>query len=444
MSDRLMVYGQSGTLAARALALAAASLIVASCGGDSPRTAATGATVTRNGDTTIVVPALRPDSEAGRLIPELVIGDDESNPDAIFGSIGDVAQSPDGRMHVLDTQGENRVSTFDAQGRFLGLLTRHGEGPGEIENARFLAVAPDGRVAVASSMEIEMFGADGEALESFRPGGATIQHPFRFDASGLLRVHTGSVAIGPRGPVWSISHGGPRFIEVVTASRITSNAVRLFDSTGAVRDSAAAPFGLEDMLCIMAGPPGSEGRICLGFTYSTFPWFDWRPDGTLLSGHTAEYRIDLTSPGDEEDATDATEVLSIRPPRAALKVEGGLRDAMEAGAMDLSGTLMEEAGATPARKPALARVIPAADGRIWVQLHAESGPTMVDGEERWQETDSRFDIFTPRGEHVGLVTGPSRIHIHEVRADTVLAVVNDDYGVDTLVRFTIDWTSPPP
>jgi len=324
------------------------------------------------------------------------------------------------------------VSVFAPDGTFARILSRGGEGPGEIDWPRMLAVSGDGRIAVASFSEVEIFDSVGTPLTTFRTQ-ARINEPMRFDTAGGLRISSGPAEAGRHAP-WTVPSGGIAAVSVVRGATDKSLKRHRFDSDGKETLSEAAPFTLDDLGCFAPNASQRTARICVGRVYQAFPWVDWLPDGRRIWGHTSAYRIDLEGPDSR---------LSIRPDRPRPEVSGALAAFLDDAWPEPGGTPFDSLLTTPTHKPAVAGVVPTVDGHLWVRLHAPSERVIdEDGEETWVETESRFDIFTPRGEHVGYVTGPADLTLRDVRGDTVLTTRSGPFDIPIVERFIIDWSPP--
>jgi len=82
-----------------------------------------------------------------------------------FGAPQGVAVDQDGNVYVTDTL-NNRVEIFDADGKFISLFGKHGDGPGTFARPKGIAVDGDGHIWVADEMEdrLQVFNRDGQLL----------------------------------------------------------------------------------------------------------------------------------------------------------------------------------------------------------------------------------------------------------------------------------------
>ena len=88
------------------------------------------------------------------LIEDLVIGS-EDNANERFGDRVSVGVDDQGRIYVADTD-NHRIQVFDADGTYLATLGRDGQGPGEFEFPRTIAVAGD-RVFVGDRRKVSVW-----------------------------------------------------------------------------------------------------------------------------------------------------------------------------------------------------------------------------------------------------------------------------------------------
>lgn len=91
--------------------------------------------------------------------------------DPVMGPIGGAAADDAGNVYLLDTQ-KQEVLKFGADGRYLGLVARQGEGPGEIEHVYGITLLGGDRLGLIKSFppEVIVVGLDGTPQPSLRPG----------------------------------------------------------------------------------------------------------------------------------------------------------------------------------------------------------------------------------------------------------------------------------
>ena len=82
-----------------------------------------------------------------------------------FGGASNVAVDKDSNVYVTDTM-NNRVEIFDAEGNFIGMFGKHGDGPGYFARPKGIAVDVDGHIWVADQYQdrVQVFNRDGDLL----------------------------------------------------------------------------------------------------------------------------------------------------------------------------------------------------------------------------------------------------------------------------------------
>lgn len=97
-----------------------------------------------------------------------------------FGAPQCVALDKDGNVYVTDTL-NNRVEIFDADGNFISLFGKHGDGPGYLARPKGIAVDGDGHIWVADEMEdrLQVFNREGQLLTYVGTGHGELPGQFK-------------------------------------------------------------------------------------------------------------------------------------------------------------------------------------------------------------------------------------------------------------------------
>ena len=97
-----------------------------------------------------------------------------------FGAPQGVALDKDGNVYVTDTL-NNRVEIFDADGNFISLFGKHGDGPGYFARPKGIAIDGDGHIWVADEMEdrLQVFNREGQLLTYIGQGHGELPGQFK-------------------------------------------------------------------------------------------------------------------------------------------------------------------------------------------------------------------------------------------------------------------------
>jgi DNA-binding beta-propeller fold protein YncE len=97
-----------------------------------------------------------------------------------FGAPQGVAVDKDGNVFVTDTM-NNRVEIFDADGNFISLFGKHGDGPGYLARPKGIAVDGDGHIWVADQMQdrLQVFNREGQLLTYIGQGHGELPGQFK-------------------------------------------------------------------------------------------------------------------------------------------------------------------------------------------------------------------------------------------------------------------------
>ena len=204
---------------------------------------------------TIITNGRRPSPPQGaptKLVFEEVytVGGGDS-PDASFVSASALDVLPDGTVYVVDTK-DSRVKVFDAEGRFLRVFGRQGQGPGEMNRPTGILVTPDKEILVEDILNrrLAIFALDG----TFRRHISTAK---ALGLSGIQMDGRGLIVAGSMG----LAEGGKMALEVKTYDAEFNPKVRLGSFEMQITaQTKVNPFSAMDLLYTL----GREGLIYLG------------------------------------------------------------------------------------------------------------------------------------------------------------------------------------
>jgi DNA-binding beta-propeller fold protein YncE len=101
--------------------------------------------------------------------PPKSVGDEDPG---TFSKPSNVAVDGEGLVYVTDTM-NNRVEIFDADGNFISMFGKAGDGPGNFARPKGIAIDSDGHIWVADAFtnRIQLFDREGHLLAFFGTGG---------------------------------------------------------------------------------------------------------------------------------------------------------------------------------------------------------------------------------------------------------------------------------
>jgi hypothetical protein len=103
-----------------------------------------------------------------RFVPEITIDESALPEDVFFLGYGDIVVDDAGSVYVLDSKARH-IKKFDAAGKFLKLIGREGQGPGEFTRPSKLVCSRDKLVAWdMMGFRFSLFSLEGEPIKSVR------------------------------------------------------------------------------------------------------------------------------------------------------------------------------------------------------------------------------------------------------------------------------------
>ena len=173
------------------------------------------------------------------------------SPDASFVSASALDVLPDGTVYVVDTK-DSRVKVFDAEGRFLRVFGRQGQGPGEMNQPTGILVTPDKEILVEDILNrrLAIFALDGTFRRHISTAKALGLSGIQMDGRGLIVARS----IG-------LAEGGKMALEVKTYDAEFNPKVRLGSFEMQITaQTKVNPFSAMNLLYAL----GREGLLYLG------------------------------------------------------------------------------------------------------------------------------------------------------------------------------------
>jgi hypothetical protein len=292
-----------------------------------------------------------------------------TNPDApeyLFGFIDAAVADHEGRVYLLDRQ-VGDVKVFSPEGRFLRTVSGRGEGPGETQMPKGLALAPDGGLGVFEEFPGRMAFLD-------RDGNGTGSWVPRFtDSSGPPLIGFKHVLM--RGSRIYVSYGR-LFLSADPKEEVT--ALAAFDARGDLQ----ATF--QERRRVLTTPSDVD------LAYRGFYAGQWDVDarGRLCAlENTGDYRIAV------HDSTGAIAFVLERGFHRRERTQEEIERIREAFSMEEGspGRIAESA-------PAIRMLHLAANGELWVLTDAPAAA--LTGAEADGPIAARCDVFSDEGEYL--------------------------------------------
>ncbi|HUE76662.1 MAG TPA: 6-bladed beta-propeller [Longimicrobiales bacterium] len=350
---------------------------------------------------------------------EVRIGTAAGEPEYQFGLIVGIDVGEDGRIYVMDQQA-SEVRIFDADGRFVSSIGKPGAGPGELGPAAGpVFVGPGDTISVpdASQQRLTRFTSEGEPAGSYSlpmTGGIPVKWMETPDGElvqqAMIMAMPGQENVEPRN---LLLHRAPNG--------------QILDTLKVMPASQTMDFS------------GGQPRMTI---FAPEPMWAIRPDGTLLFGNNAEYRIEVLG-------LDGEVRRIIRKEQVRRPISDGdqeeFRRVIEA-AWERAGMppqaleMMSQALHFAPHYPAFANFVGGPGATTWVQG--------VQSPESVQEAGGTFDIqdiggpdwevFDAEGRLLGVVRMPDRFMPLLFEGDHVYGVLRDDLDIQYAARMRLN------
>lgn len=352
---------------------------------------------------------------------ELRIAPDGTDSDPYFGRLNDVAAISDGTIFTADWQ-IPELRRYSADGAFLGVVGRVGEGPGEYSRLAEIEALPDDRVAAWPSIagRLTLYAPDGAFDTTLPVPSRTLgQRMLAADTEGRLYVRSTE----------ALDAGGYEYRDVM---------IRVDPGGGEPEPIPMPPPAHEAPGFVVSRPEGHRPN----FTVQTL--HAWSPLGYVVSGRNDRYEIRL-------DAPDGPVFLRRELERAALGAEErsnwlAIADAIHNRPPDGFEVGERPTYTVPEIKPYFREIRVDRQGRVWVDRYVEaeyreapppSRPGSVALE--WIEPVT-FDVFSPTGEFLATVLLPPTTRFSQADGPLLWGIQADEEGEDAVVRMR--WEAP--
>lgn len=410
------------------------ALLLVACGGDAGPSAggpSWASVVDTVGDTVVVRTTSGQVWETNpALVSEVSIGVLDGEEKYQLGQVRAIAADQQGRIFAYDAHGPV-LRVYGPDGTWLEDFGREGEGPGEIKRPDSgLSILPDGRVAVRDpgNARITLYSPEGEYLDYLTiSGGFNTGNPMIADTAGALVT-------------FIITNLGTSVFE-------WERGMARFNADGTVDTLPHPDLGYEEAM-ISGQREGSTSTSNVPFTAEQLTRYS--PYGYYVVGVSEDYSFDLLRPEGVLRIQKPWEPVPVDPAEKAAE-----RERIEDNYKSQFPGWKWNGPPIPDTKPAFDQFYLAEDGRIWVRIPAP-GERYMDAETQREEEDRLgravnpfrepvvFDVFERTGEYLGQVETPEGFSVYPrpfIRDDKVWAVVRDEYDVQRIHRFRLEFVT---
>jgi hypothetical protein len=371
----------------------------------------------------------RPQAPHWSLVEEWRVGGAVSGPHSLS-RVRAIRVLPDGRIVVLEAD-DQQVHILSARGVPLKTIGRRGNGPGEFTGANNLWLAPDGQIIVydLTARRLTIFSPDGRLLKTQpHTSGARI---VGLRPDGRLEELDTQVVNGPNGK-----------LESVDFRRIWSSDYTRADTVAGAPCPLLKGIPREFASYEIASP--DAGRYEIRYPFLPNDRLDI-PDGTWVSDFP-DFRV-LTRVAVGACASAASITLQGPPIQVPAAVRTEIQDALLAHSHP-GDTLAPDPHRLRAVLPLFESLTTDAQGRLWVARFVESTVHFIKSTVLGMPSFSargttRFELYSPQGALIALVSAPSYLRIPRnpatfaVTNERVYAIVLDENDIRYLCSFRI-------
>jgi hypothetical protein len=308
-----------------------------------------------------------------RLVQELMLDEKNLPKDVLLVGPAGIVCDPRGNVYVLDLS-DNNIKKFDASGKFLKVIGRKGQGPGEFNMPTLLTFAKD---------KIVVYDMGNRRLCAFGTGGEFIKAENGTLYSGMIwglkALPSGEIAVETEKIYFNEPNKRQdRFLEILTPELKPEKAI------------FSQPVLRNKYIRVQSRLTNIPQPFCPDV------YWDVSPAGDIVVGFSAKYEINIFS-GDGKQL--ATFSHPFDPVKVTAEDEKSFFDNMgtttEAGITRGAPDYIIKNTTFPKFKPAFHALVVDSDGNILVQTYSKN----VD------EMNRYFDAFDSRGNFI------ARVHV---------------------------------
>ena len=360
---------------------------------------------------------------------ELRIGQPSGDPNYVLRQVRTGGVTRAGEIVVFDG-GSGQVRVYSPQGRFFRAFGGKGAGPSQFAGAAYLTVSAD-EIVVREAQRTQFFHSNGKLLRTFV---VKAGEPY---VSPIARGLRGWVAAVRRAPAAAVRPSGQYYADSIS--------VELIDSAG-VPVRPLLKYAAQRIVAMPDVNPQSPTARPL---FEASPRFGVDAGGQMYVTDREAYRIRVYDPSGKL-------IRTITRPHRPVKITQAHVDAYAKRVRDFYRSQPGLLAASPDELkraidyrlaapratvlPALGLLLVADDGSLWVER-----PDLMDdpavnefrrtfGTNRAPAAPATFDRFDPKGCFLGRTTVPAGFLPFHVTRSTILGMLPEDIGVETIVR----------
>jgi hypothetical protein len=323
-----------------------------------------------------------------KLAEELTIGGG-SNPDQAFSQVGTFVVDEGGSILALDFK-DQKIKVFDSTGKFLRLIGKPGQGPGELGMASGIQLMTDNTLVVED--------ATNRRLALFKPTGEFLKNISMADKLGLVNI-----LLDGKGNAMGREMG-----------LVEGNAKMFFEIKKF--DPDLKPLFTLDKIEFPIPVPGSGTKINILEMISAYQ-FD--PAGNIYYGRNADYEIKIYSP-------EGKHIRTIQKEYDRVKVtQTDIDEMLERIPNATPGVNIKEMFSFPEYFPPFQFFLLDDQGRLYVR-------TFTKGKAKGEY---EIDVFDPEGKFIAQFITKSDLRLW--KAGKAYGIEETDEGYQVIKRYAV-------